>query len=160
MKRKTVFIFSAVCFVAVIGMILSLALTGEKSGKKEFVPPEFEPMAQKGIPTVTDNSWTKIYKDGMGFSAHICGRVMIENNSADLFFTNDSDNPVWLKLRILDEKNHILAETGLIKPGEYIKTVEFIKVPQKGAKITLKIMAYEPDTYYSAGAVSLNTVAK
>lgn len=160
MMKKTVFVFSAVCVAAVIGMILSLALTGEKSGPKEFVPPAFEPTAQEGIPTVTDNSWTQIYKDGMSFSAHICGRVVIENHSAELFFTNDSGNQVWLKLRILDEQNHILAETGLIRPGEYIKTVEFKKVPPKGAKITLKVMAYEPDTYYSAGAVSLNTVVK
>ena len=31
---------------------------------------------------------------------------------------------------------------------------------QKGEKIKLKIMAYEPDTYYSAGAVTLSTIAE
>ncbi len=160
MKRKTVFIFSAVCIAAVIGMILSLVLTGGKSEQKEFVPPEFEPSAQEGVPTVADKSWTQIYKDGMSFSAHVCGKVIIENDSAELFFTNDSGNNVWLKLRILDEKNHILAETGLLKPNEYIKTIEFIETPQKGEKIKLKIMAYEPDTYYSAGAVTLSTIAE
>ena len=96
----------------------------------------------------------------MSFSAHVCGKVIIENDSAELFFTNGSGNNVWLKLRILDEKNHILAETGLLKPNEYIKTIEFIETPQKGEKIKLKIMAYEPDTYYSAGAVTLSTIAE
>lgn len=160
MKKKAVFILLALCLAAVVGMILSLVLTKEKSGQNEFIPPEFELTAQKGIPAVTDESWRQIYKDGMGFSAHVCGKVVIENNSADLFFTNDSGNHVWLKLRILDEKNRILAETGLIKPGEYIKAVEFTNPPPKGTKIALKIMAYEPDTYYSAGAVTLNTVVK
>jgi hypothetical protein len=30
-------------------------------------------------------------------------------------------------------------------------------VPAVGANIAMKIMAYEPDTYYSLGAVTLNT---
>ncbi|MCI7345780.1 MAG: hypothetical protein MSH38_05575, partial [Eubacterium sp.] len=77
--------FSAVCIAAVIGMILSLVLTGGKSEQKEFVPPEFEPSAQEGVPTVADKSWTQIYKDGMSFSAHVCGKVIIENDSAELF---------------------------------------------------------------------------
>ncbi|MCI7345781.1 MAG: hypothetical protein SPF67_01215 [Eubacteriales bacterium] len=47
-----------------------------------------------------------------------------------------------------------------MKPNEYIKTIEFIETPQKGEKIKLKIMAYEPDTYYSAGAVTLSTIAE
>ncbi len=160
MKKTTVLILSAVCVIAVIGMILSLALTGGDPGQAEFVPPEFESAAEKGTPSVTDKSWTQIYKDGMGFSAHVCGNVIIENNSADIFFTNDSGNDVWLRLRILDEKNRVIAETGIIKPGEYIRTVEFTSVPRAGAKIVLKIMAYEPETYYSAGSVTLNTTVK
>ena len=74
-----------------------------------------------------------------------------------MYLTNDEGNKVWLKLRILDEEDNILAETGLLKPNEYVKTVTFDKIPKSGANIKLKIMAYEPDTYYSAGAVTLNT---
>lgn len=47
-----------------------------------------------------------------------------------------------------------------MKPNEYLKAVTFTTAPQSGAKIKLKIMAYEPETYYSAGAVTLNTVAE
>lgn len=159
MKRRTVWICLVICLAAVIGMTVSLVLTGGRAGQKEFVPPAFDPAAQRGIPSVTDNSWTQIYTDGMSFSAHVCGKVVIEHDAADLYFTNDGSNSVWLKLRILDGENRILAETGLIKPGEYIKSVAFTTVPQRGTGILLKVMAYEPDTYYSAGAVTLNTVA-
>lgn len=157
MKCKAIYFSAAVCALAVLGMILSLVLTGTKSKQAEFVPPPFEATAQNGMPNTADESWTQIYRDGMNFSAHICGKVVLNGNSADVFFTNDDGNEVWLKLRILDEHNNILAETGILKPNEYIKTVTFDVVPKNKATIKLKIMAYEPVTYYSAGAVTLNT---
>ena len=38
-----------------------------------------------------------------------------------------------------------------------LKYVTLSKTPEVGTKIKLKIMGYEPHTYYSAGAASLNT---
>ena len=58
---------------------------------------------------------------------------------------------------ILAVNPNILGETGLVRPGEYVQTVALTTIPKSGTPITLKIMAYEPDTYYSAGAASLNT---
>ena len=157
MKCKAIYFSAAVCFLAVLGMGLSLALTGGKTEQAEFTPPPFETTAQSGMPNAADESWTQIYKDGMNFSTHLCGKVVLNGNSADVYLTNDEGNKVWLKLRILDEEDNILAETGLLKPNEYVRTVTFDTVPENRATIKLKIMAYEPDTYYSAGAVTLNT---
>lgn len=157
MKCKVVYFSAAVCVLAVLTTALSLILTGGKSEQAKFTPPPFETAAQSGMPSVTDESWTQIYKDGMDFSAHICGKVVLSQNSADIYFTNDDGNKVWLKLRIFDENDNIIAETGLLKPNEYVRTVKFNAVPENKAKIKLKIMAYEPNTYYSAGAVTLNT---
>ena len=157
MKNQTVYLSAALCFLAVIGMIVCLILTGGKSEQAEFTPPPFETAAQNGMPDVADESWTKVYQDGMNFSAHICGGVILNGQSAEVYFTNDNGNEVWMKLRITDEKENILAETGLLKPNEYVRAVEFDAVPASGTKIKLKIMAYEPDTYYSAGAVTQNT---
>lgn len=155
--KKAVWIASGVCLATVIGMLLTLLLAGRNAKQPEFVPPAFEAAAEAGMPTVTDSSWTRIHRDGMDFSAHLCGRITRNGDSADVYFTNDSGNTVWLKLRILDENDRILAETGLLKPGEYVRTVRFTKIPRSGAAIKLKIMAYEPETYYSAGAVTLHT---
>ncbi len=158
MKSKAIYISAAVCFLAVLGMILSFALTCGKSKQAEFIPPPFEKSAQSGMPEINDESLTQIYTDKMSFSAHINGKVILNESSSDLYFTNDGGNKVWLKLRILDKDDNIIAETGLLKPNEYLKTVTFDTVPESGAGIKLKIMAYEPETYYSAGAVTLNTI--
>ncbi len=60
-------------------------------------------------------------------------------------------------MRILDEHGDILGESGLIRPGEYVRSVKLDRVPKKSTVIALKIMAYEPDTYRSAGSAKLNT---
>lgn len=150
-------VLSAVCVLAVIGMILALAFGGKKAQLQSFTPPEFDRTAVSGTPDVSDKSWSKIYQDGMSFTAYICGNVSVQGNSADVYFTSIAENTVWLKLRITDESGNILSETGIIKPDEYVKSVEFDTIPAVGTKIKLKIMAYEPETYYSAGVVSLNT---
>ena len=157
MKKSTVILFAVICLLAVIGMIVALILTDSTPKRQEFVPPEFESAAEVGAPDVSDASFTKIAADGMTFSAHVCGRVVIDGEGADVYFTNDEGNDVWLKLRVLDERGNLLAETGLLKPNEFVRTIRFTTVPQDGAVVRLKIMAYEPDAYYSAGAVTLNT---
>ena len=58
---------------------------------------------------------------------------------------------------MLDEDGEVLGETGLIRPGEYVQAVTFDAIPVSGTAISMKVMAYEPETYHSAGAVTLNT---
>ncbi len=82
----------------------------------------------------------------------------MKNGAADVWLTNPSGSAVWLKVRILDENDNILGESGLIRAGEYVRSVQLTAVPSATANISLKIMAYEPDTYYSAGSARLNTV--
>ena len=61
------------------------------------------------------------------------------------------------RIPLLDEKGNILGETGLIRPGEYVRTLTLNGEVKPGTPVTLKIMAYEPETYHSAGAAALNT---
>ena len=128
----------------------------------KFVPPSFSEDFEYGAPKVPDDkvhSYREIYKDGMTFTSYICGEVVIENGSADVYFTNPKGNSVWMKLRVFNSKGDVIAETGLIRPNEYIKSVKFDTIPENGEKIVMKIMTYEPYTYESAGAVPLNTTA-
>ena len=158
MNKKFVIVVSAICLVAIVVMAIVLGVTG-KSQKPQFTPPPFEAAAQTGLPTVDDPSWNKVFQSGMSFVAYVCGKVTVNNGAADVYFANDEGNNAWLKLRVMDEEGNILAETGLIKPGEYVQAVTFTTVPQNGQKLTMKIMGYEPETYHSIGAVVLNTVA-
>ena len=160
MMKKWMIAMLVVCIVAVVGMAIALNVTGKKSEAPQFTPPPFEAAAQTGMPSLGEStSWTKVYQPGMSFVAYACGQVIIYDGAADVYFTNDEGNNAWLKLRIMDENEKILAETGLIKPGQYVKAVQFTTLPTTGQKLTMKIMGYEPETYHSIGAVVLNTVA-
>jgi len=112
------------------------------------------------MPIVDDPAWSRIYQEGMDFSAHVTGLVKVEGDTSEVYFTNDDGNKVWLKLRILDENDNILGETGLLKPNEYVKSITLDPPPEPGDSLNLKIMAYEPETYFSAGVVVVNTNAE
>ena len=108
------------------------------------------------MPTVPEDlGWSEIYQDGMEFRAYICGNVIVKGDAADVYFTNSEEFDVWLKLRVLTADGTLLGETGLIRPGEYVKSVSLTSEVEDGTAIKLKIMAYEPDTYYSAASLTL-----
>lgn len=151
---------AVLCLLSVAAMVIALIRPAEPQ-KGAFVPPAFDAAAIEGVPTVPEElAWLEVSQEGMSFSAHVCAEVIIENNSADLYFTSAAENEVWLKLRVLDSEGNILGETGLIKPGEYVQSVSFETQPKDGETIRLKLMGYEPKTYYSMGAVVLNTTVK
>ena len=157
-----VLVFSLV-FVLIAQRVVN-AMSGDTEKQVvEFVPPEFDSGAIEGAPSFDDPQsvgYMKIYKEKMPYTAYVCGKVKISSEGrTDIYFTNPAENTLWMKLRIFDENGKIIGETGLIKPGEYIKTVQLDTIPKNGSKIVMRIMSYEPDTYYSGGEVSLNTTA-
>lgn len=131
-------------------------LFGKPGTEASFVPPPFDPAAQSGQPDVPAGlGYGEI--DAKVFKVSICGKFSPSDGSADLWLTNHASNSVWLKLRVLDADGRILVETGLIRPGEYVRSVTLQNTPTSGTEIIFKLMAYEPDTYRSAGSVSLTT---
>lgn len=156
LKKALIPILSVLCILSVTIMII--ALCNDSKDEAVFVPPSFDAKTIEGTPKPPQElGWSEIYQDGMNYKVGICGRIKIDNNEADIYFSNVNTNDVWLKLRIIDEQNNIISETGLIKPNEYIKSVRFNTVPENGEKVKIKIMGYEPDTYYSVGSITLNT---
>ena len=154
---KIVPILGAVLAVLAVGMIVVLCLPKSK-GTAEFTPPPFDENAVSGIPEVTEElGYSSPYKEGMAYRFSVCGNVMTEGSDAVVYLTNPAENEVWLKLRVLDGNGRILGETGLIRPGEYVRCVALSAIPPAGTKIILKIMGYEPETYISAGSAKLNT---
>jgi hypothetical protein len=153
---------SILCILLVL-LTLGACLVGcEKEPQMgPFVPPAFDANAVQGTPTVDEAlGWNELDVNGV-YQVSVCGVVKPVDGKADIYLTNPAKNNVWLKVRLTDAQGKtVYAETGLIKPGEYLKTVSFDTIPKNGEKISMKIMTYEPDTYYSGGAVALNTVAK
>lgn len=156
MKNYILPLAAVLCVLSLAVMVFALTRQEPQTVMGEFTPPPFDAAAVVGSPAVPDGfGWQEL--DAKVYKAGICGKFIPKGNTADVWLTNPESNTVWLKVRVLDEKGNTLGETGLIKPGEYVQSVELDNVPKAGKPIVLKIMAYQPDTYYSEGAVSLNT---
>ena len=155
-KNKLLFAMIVICAAAVSVMVLALIISF-RSTETKFVPPEFDENAVKGIPDVPDDlGWSEI--DAQVFKFSVCGTLNLEGDTVNIWLTNPEDNSVWIKARMYDGDENILGETGLIKPGEYIKSISILKQKKDDENVSLKIMAYQPDTYYSEGTVILKSV--
>lgn len=143
---------------AVIAVAATIYINRYMSTPKQS-PIEHDSSAISGVPDVSDElGYSEVYREGMPFSAHICGVIKPDaNNDAEVFFTNDSTNDVLLMLQVLDDTGSVIASTGTINPGEYISSIHLDNKPDSGADIKLKICAINPDSHYSEGSVILNT---
>lgn len=151
-QNKPLMAAALICALALIGMCLALFLEPQPP---EFTPPPFDAAACVGTPEVPrELGWSEL--DARDFRVGVCGVVAPDGSTADVWLTNPESNNVWLKLRVLDGEGCILGETGLIRPGEYLRSVLLESAPEDGTDVVLKIMAYEPETYHSAGAVLVN----
>lgn len=152
---------SSVALIAVAGLcILSLlvmtaVLLFKNPVQSAFTPPPFEPAAQQGAPDVPAGLvWGEL--DAGAFKASVCASLPVQENSAQVWFTSPAENTVWLKLRLLDAQGNILGETGLLHPGEYVRDVTLKTTLSPDMTVAMRLMAYEPQTYRSAGAVTVN----
>lgn len=159
-NNRAFYLAVAFCIICVVFMIVAL-LRPQTAAHGEFIPPAFAEDAQQGIPDVPEDlGWFTPQGDGLELKVSVCGEVVIRDGKADMYFTNYEENEAWMKVRILDETGSVLAESDLIRPGEYLQEIEFDTIPQNGQAIFYKVMAYEPETYYSAGSFTLGTTAK
>ena len=153
-KNKVVIVLSVLTIISLIIMIVALCKSSNRVEQPIFIPPEFDANAIVGTPRPPENSGYRIlYQEGMSFHVGLCGVVRVNGASADVYMMNVSENSLWLKIRIYDEKGNVLGESGIIKPGEYIQSVKLTQSLDQDANIKLKIMSYEPDTYYSGGSI-------
>ena len=153
-----IIIAAVACVLAMIAVFVCLHISSNRVG--EFVPPAFETNAEQGIPEAPEGmGWNEVYQQGMEFKVGICGAFVVVDGKADVYFANLSEGDAWLKLCVTDENGNILGETGILKQNEYVKSIILNEIPENETAITMKIMAYESETYYSLGAVKLNTTA-
>ena len=153
MKNKGLIIALIICVISVVGFILAL---NSYNKSKVFVKPEFDKNVIEGMPKLGKEDGFDEFEVSENYIIYMTGETKLNDNKLVVYFTSKKSNDVYVKLRILkDEK--VVGETGLLKPGEYIKEVKLDKSLKKDDEITLKVMGYEPDTYYSAGSISLNT---
>lgn len=153
MNKRPITILAVLCAAALAVMTAALLYTGRAP---QFTPPPFDAAAQAGTPAVPEGiGYGELDASAFRFSA--AGVLTVRDSGAELWLTNPAGSSVWLKARILDGSGAVLGETGLLRPGEYVRAAALNTVPAQTAPVTVKIMAYEPETYYSAGSVLLQT---
>lgn len=152
-KNRLIAVLSTICILSLSMMVLAL---GRDQPQVAFTPPPFEPDAVTGEPPMpVHRGYQEL--DAQVFRVGLCGEVTVAEGRAQVWLYNPEENSVWLKLRVLDEAGNILGQTGLLRPGEYVRQVNLTD-GTPGMSIILKVMAYEPRTYHSAGALNVHTV--
>ena len=147
-----IIVLTVLCFL--LGMLL--IFLPEKEAEIVFIPPPFAEDAAQGSPQVRPEwGYAEITRPGMPFSAWLCGAPPEENGALRLCFTNPADSWVWLRLRLFDEAGQLVSETGILRPGEYLEWIPLNEGSEAGP-LTAEIMSYQPETYYSQGAVRVN----
>ena len=126
----------------------------------EFVPPPFEDAAVDGTPQDVPEALGYGTLDATAYRLALCGAPEVQDGAARLYLTNPRENGVWLKVRVCAADGTLLGESGLLRTGQYLETVPLDPVPAASGPVTLKVMAYEPGTYQSAGAVTLNVTLR
>lgn len=159
-KQKTppaVYFLGAACAVALIVLVVVAIAPWQKQAETTFTPPPFEKNAVQGVPTVDESlGWSELAVRE-GYTIKVCGVLQADaDGKLPVWLYSDPGNTVWVKLRILDAGGNRIGETGLLKPGEYVETVQLAESAQAG-NVTLHVMGYEPETYYSGGAVDFQT---
>ncbi len=90
-----------------------------------------------------------------GFTVAVPNSVSGNKKGINVCFASASDNKGNIKLELIDSDGNIVAESGLIKPGEYLETISKVyskNLPKSDCDITIKVLTYEPETYVSLGS--------
>ncbi|MBO5653799.1 MAG: hypothetical protein J6S44_06255 [Clostridia bacterium] len=144
--------------VALVVVVLVAASNRHRQGT--FTPPPFEETAVVGTPTVSDEtlrySYAKITDElAVGLCA-TCERV---EDDLLIYFTSLEHNTAWVRVKVYDEKGKLRGESGLLRPGEYVERIPLTSSP-KGETLKIKVLSYEPETYYSLGSAELTVDLK
>ena len=143
---KSIKILCSILGVLVIGLVIMLL-----TNNNDFKKPSFE----SNIIKVNDNTeyTNNLITIRDGYSFYIEGSPEYKNNNLHINFYSNSDESIYLKVRVLKD-DKVIGESGLIKTGELLKSLR-IKNLKVNDELTYLIMGYEKDTYYSAGELKL-----
>jgi len=153
-KEKSVLVLMAIFFIGLISIYFFLS--GQNNREEGFIPPEFEKNIEAGIPDHIDESLDyRELKVSEELTISLCGNLAVNQDYVDIYFTSNKENKVLSKIKLLDEDGTLIGESGLIKPDEYLKSIQLIETPKESKNVIAKILTYEPDTYYSEGTVNV-----
>lgn len=122
--------------------------------------PDFDAAALSGTPQVDRKYGFSTLTVNDDYSIQLCGAPAFAEQSVDLYLTNPAGNKVWFRAEILDADGNLLAASGVLKQNQHLPSISFEEpLPNdKDIELVVRIIGYEPNTWHSAGTVSLKMV--
>lgn len=117
---------------------------------------QLEEFALDGSPTLDSKLDYSVLTVSAEYRVGLNRLLIVEDNKIKIDLTNLEDNNIWMRAEIYDEKDKLIARTGVLKQNQYIDYIKPIKSFKKG-KVTIKIIAYTPEIFNSMGSITLNT---
>ena len=154
-KNKDANIVLVIASILFISSLVFLYVAWQRPGET-LVLPEFESSVEK-LDDMGDVEGYSLFDDpNIPFKCGLVAKPETSDEGINLYFANDTANDVWLLVKVSNSKGWVAGETGLIKPGEYVKEIkgDF----EKGENIKIQVFSYKPELYYSSGTFVLNTV--
>ena len=149
-------------WVAAAGVLCALSLLALgvvwyiRSQTPSFQPPAFDPTARTGTPTVAAAyQWTPLEVTD-GYIVSLCAKPVAEGDRAVVYFTAAQDNQVWVRLQLFTQTGELLGESGVVRSGEYVEQLSLTQPITQDTPVVMQVVAYTPETWYSAGKVQLN----
>lgn len=160
MKKGKIFLAAAamICAAAVCVMIYVIISTMHLQNQQKFIPPAFEKQVQTGMPqppAVVGYTTVTVAED---YEIGLCSRPSMSDDELQVWFTSPDTNQVWMRLQVCDSDGEVLGETGVIRPGEYVETVQLARQVTSGEEAVFRITGYTPETWYSAGNAELPVI--
>ena len=119
--------------------------------------PDVDAAAVSGTPEVAPEYGYSTLTVEEDYQVLLCGVPANDGQTVDFYLTNPQDNGVWFRAEVLDADGNLLASTGVLRPGEYLPSITLSDpLTERETAVTVRIVAYEPDTWRSRGNVNLN----
>lgn len=159
-----------ICILAIPVMLIIAAvitLVGVRANRQPdtvagtFTPPAFDSSAVDGMPEETAVAGlpygTLTLTQDIAVSL-ISQMSVNPDGQVDVWFTSHKDNTAWVRLRLMDAEGSTLGQTDLLRPGQYVQSITLGTIPEQSGVAQVKILTYEPDTYYSLGTAGAQVV--
>ena len=152
--------FSIVLIILATAIILFYN-KGSLVKKGQFIIPEVEKKAILGMPDdIPEEYMYQEVKVNDDYIVYLCSIPTVKDNKLTIYFTSVKTNKGLIRIKVLDSKNNIIGESGLLNPNSYVKEILLSNDLYDNEIITIKVMNYEKDTYYSLGEIKLDLFIK
>lgn len=157
-EQKIILKISLAIALVICTISLIIFLNRDAFAKKgQFVVPEMDLTAINGKPdNIPKEYMYQEAKVNNEYIVYLCAIPTVQDKELTIYFTSINTNKGLMKIKVLDSKNNVIGESGLINPDSYIKSITLNKDLKDQEQITIKVMHYEKETYYSLGGIKLD----